>query len=59
RTVSAATEPTFVARSQAVVNPYGDGTFVSRALSLFDQLSWPPPLDKPWLPWCPDRISQS
>jgi UDP-hydrolysing UDP-N-acetyl-D-glucosamine 2-epimerase len=59
RAVSAATEPTFVARSHAVVNPYGDGTFVSRALSLFDQLSWPLPVDKLWLPKCPDRSSQS
>ncbi|MDR3399312.1 MAG: UDP-N-acetylglucosamine 2-epimerase [Pandoraea sp.] len=48
--VNAATEPDFVARSRNVVNPYGDGTFVARVLPIFDGLSWPLPVDKPWLP---------
>lgn len=58
RAVSAATEPNFVARSRTAVNPYGDGTFVLRALSFFDQVTWPLPVDKPWLPLHPNQISQ-
>lgn len=49
RTVAAATGPDFIDRSRAVVNPYGDGTFVAKALGLFDRLSWPLTVDKPWL----------
>jgi UDP-hydrolysing UDP-N-acetyl-D-glucosamine 2-epimerase len=42
-------DPDFTARSRRVVNPYGDGTFAAQALSLFDRLSWPLAVDKPWL----------
>jgi UDP-N-acetylglucosamine 2-epimerase (non-hydrolysing) len=49
RTIASAVEPGFVARSRLVVNPYGDGTFAIQALSLFDRLSWPLAVDKPWL----------
>lgn len=49
RTVDAAIDPDFTARSRRVVNPYGDGTFAAQALSLFDRLSWPLAVDKPWL----------
>lgn len=48
-TIASAVEPGFVARSRLVVNPYGDGTFAAQALSLFDRLSWPLAVDKPWL----------
>ncbi len=46
--IAAAVDPEFRARSRRVVNPYGDGTFAAQALSLFDRLSWPLGLDKPW-----------
>jgi len=49
RAVAAATDPHFIDRSRAVVNPYGDGTFVAKTLGLFDRLSWPLTVDKPWL----------
>lgn len=49
RTIDIAVSPDFTARSRRVVNPYGDGTFAAQALSLFDRLSWPLAVDKPWL----------
>lgn len=49
RTVATAVEPEFRAHSRRVINPYGDGTFTAKALSLFDRLSWPLAVDKPWL----------
>lgn len=49
RAIDAAIDPVFTARSRRVVNPYGDGTFAAQALSLFDRLSWPLAVDKPWL----------
>jgi UDP-hydrolysing UDP-N-acetyl-D-glucosamine 2-epimerase len=49
RAIDAAIDPDFTARSRRVVNPYGDGTFVAQAMSLFDRLSWPLAVDKPWL----------
>jgi UDP-hydrolysing UDP-N-acetyl-D-glucosamine 2-epimerase len=48
--VTTATSPTFAQQSRVVVNPYGDGRFVTHALALFDRLTWPLPLAKPWLP---------
>lgn len=47
--IEAAIDPAFTARSRRVVNPYGDGTFAAQALSLFDRLSWPLAVDKPWV----------
>jgi UDP-hydrolysing UDP-N-acetyl-D-glucosamine 2-epimerase len=49
RAIDVATAPDFRARSRRVINPYGDGTFAAQALSLFDRLSWPLAVDKPWL----------
>ena len=49
RTIELVVEPGFVVRSRCVVNPYGNGTFAEQALSLFDRLSWPLAVDKPWL----------
>jgi UDP-hydrolysing UDP-N-acetyl-D-glucosamine 2-epimerase len=49
RTISAAIVPDFTALSRRVINPYGDGTFAARVLALFDRLSWPLAVDKPWL----------
>lgn len=49
RAVSAAVEPAFVTLSRGVVNPYGDGTFASKALALLDKVAWPLSLTKPWL----------
>lgn len=49
RAIYAAIDSDFTARSRRVVNPYGDGTFAAQALSLFDRLSWPLAVDKPWL----------
>jgi UDP-N-acetylglucosamine 2-epimerase len=59
RAVNAVTEPSFVARSRAVVNPYGDGTFVQRALALLDKVSWPLTLQKSWPPLQTNRQSQA
>jgi UDP-N-acetylglucosamine 2-epimerase (non-hydrolysing) len=47
--IDAAIDPDFTARSRRVVNPYGNGTFVAQAMSLFDRLLWPLAVDKPWL----------
>lgn len=47
--IETAVDPDFRARSRRVVNPYGNGTFAVQALSLFDRLSWPLAVDKPWL----------
>jgi len=44
-----ALSPAFLASSRGVTNPYGDGRFAAQALSLFDRLSWPLAVDKPWL----------
>jgi UDP-hydrolysing UDP-N-acetyl-D-glucosamine 2-epimerase len=49
RAIDAAIDPDFTTRSRRVVNPYGDGTFAAQAMSLFDRLSWPLAVDKPWL----------
>ena len=49
RAIYAAIDSDFTARSRRVVNPYGDGTFAAQALFLFDRLSWPLAVDKPWL----------
>ncbi|MFG6415764.1 UDP-N-acetylglucosamine 2-epimerase [Roseateles sp. DC23W] len=47
--IDLALSPAFVERSRGVINPYGDGSFTARTLSLFDRLSWPLAVDKPWL----------
>ncbi len=47
--IDTALSPAFVERSRGVINPYGDGRFAAQALSLFDRLSWPLAVDKPWL----------
>lgn len=49
RAIDKAVEPGFVAQSRKVVNPYGNGTFAEQALSLFEKMSWPLAVDKPWL----------
>ena len=49
RAISIAVDPDFTARSRRVVNPSGNGTFGDHVLSLFDRLSWPLAVDKPWL----------
>lgn len=49
RAIASAVDPVFTARSRRVVNPYGAGTFAAQALSLFNRLSWPLSVDKPWL----------
>ncbi|MGA8085765.1 MAG: UDP-N-acetylglucosamine 2-epimerase [Terracidiphilus sp.] len=46
--VAAATDQTFVQQSRTVVNPYGDGKFVEKAIEIFDQLNWPLRVSKPW-----------
>lgn len=49
RAIATAIDPGFSERSRRVINPYGDGTFAVQALSLFNRLSWPLAVDKPWL----------
>lgn len=49
QTIAAAVAPEFVASCSRVVNPYGNGTFVTQTLSLLDNMSWPLAVDKPWL----------
>lgn len=48
RSVTAATSPHFIALSRKSINPYGDGTFVIKALDILNNLAWPLPIDKPW-----------
>jgi UDP-hydrolysing UDP-N-acetyl-D-glucosamine 2-epimerase len=49
RAISIVTASDFVAQSRRVLNPYGDGSFAAKALSLFDRLHWPLAVNKPWL----------
>jgi UDP-hydrolysing UDP-N-acetyl-D-glucosamine 2-epimerase len=49
RTINVAVQLEFRERCSYVVNPYGNGTFSQKAMSLLDSLSWPLVVDKPWL----------
>lgn len=49
RTINRAIQTEFRERCLQIINPYGNGTFSSQALSLLDSLSWPLSVDKPWL----------
>lgn len=44
-----ACESTFKRHSSCVKNPYGDGNFVKKSLSIFEKLSWPLKVAKPWI----------